>query len=469
MTKSAESEKIPASVRWAFVLGGAAVSASMQVVTVLALRFLTDDLGISAALAALLFAITQIYNAFVDPLVGYASDRTTTRMGRRRPYLLASGILMPLSILGLFAAPQIENQTLMAAYIGVMLIVHATGYSLYFVPAAAMAVEVTDDYHARSGLITVKLYGSFAGQILGSSVPPWLLAAWGGGRSGHASMAIVIAAIVGFLALASVPLLRKARGASRAVERSGGLFGGLLEQVRMAWDNKPFRIMVFVHLVFTAGVATASSTNAYFTRYVLHRTDAWLGSFYIFLTIGNLIALPFWLWLSKRIDKKKAYSLALSVYGLSNLSWILSGPSETLGVLGFRVTIIGIGMSGLWMLAQSMLTDAIRFDYVRTGLRREGGFSGFMSLIDKLSNAVGLIVMGALLSSMGYAASLDSANQVQSQGAITAIYWSFGVIPAITTLMAVAVLHWYKLTEKELHAAPAAVDAGDIAVAPGRS
>jgi GPH family glycoside/pentoside/hexuronide:cation symporter len=451
--------RLSPSIGWAFSLGGAAVSASNQVVVVLLIRYLTDDLAVSAGLAALLFALTKIYDGFVDPIVGYVSDRTETRWGRRRPFLFASAIIMPLSIVGLFAVPNIESPTLLTLYLAFMMMLHGTGYSLYFVPAAAMSVEVTDDYHARSTLLTAKMYGFFVGQVLGSSVPPWLLAAWGGGRQGHAQMAVVLGAIIGILAMASVPLLRHARSTTRAI----GLTDTIRDQFRVAWTNKPFRTMVFVHIVFMIGVATASSSNAYFTRYVLQRTDAWLGSFYIFLTIGNAVALPFWLWLSKRVDKKNAYVLALGLYGASVLSWMFAGPQDTLIMLGIRVTVIGAAMSGVVMLAQSMLTDAVRYDYIRSGLRREGAFSGFMSLIDKLSSAVGLMMMGSLLSSMGYAAGHSGGATMQSSSALNAIYASFALIPALTALVSVLLLRGYTLKETDLHE-PSSVQPDGIAI-----
>jgi GPH family glycoside/pentoside/hexuronide:cation symporter len=366
---------------------------------------------------------------------------------------------MPLSIIGLFAVPQITSPTLLTLYLAFMMMLHGTGYSLYFVPAAAMSVEVTDDYHARSTLMTTKMYGFFVGQVLGSSVPPWLLAAWGGGREGHAQMAVVIGAIIGVMAMASVPLLRHARSTTRPI----GLTDTIRDQFRVAWVNKPFRTMVFVHIVFMVGVATASSSNAYFTRYVLQRTDAWLGSFYIFLTLGNAVALPFWLWLSKRIDKKNAYVLSLGLYGLAVLSWMVAGPKDTLVLLGIRVTLIGAAMSGVVMLAQSMLTDAVRYDYIRSGLRREGAFSGFMSLIDKLSAAVGLMMMGSLLSSMGYAAGNSGGAAMQSSAALNAIYASFALIPALTALVSVFLLRGYTLKESDLRE-PSAVEPDGTAV-----
>ncbi len=443
--------KTPPAIRWALALGQAAMSASNQIIAVLLIRFLTDDLAVSAAIAASLFAGVKVYDAIINPAIGHLSDHTHSRWGRRRPYLFVSALLMPIAIIGLFNVPEV-SPPMMVAFIAFMLVLHGTAYALYSVPAAAMNVELTDDYHERSTLLTFKTYGGFAGQMLGSTLPPWLLALSGGGRSGHGNMAIVIALFVFVLAMASVPLLRNAR----ATERRIGVADRLRDQLAGVWRNKPFRTMVFVHIVFMIGVATAISSNAYFTRHVLQRTDAWLGSFYVFLTIGNVAALPFWLRMSKRFDKKATYTAALAVYGVTVFSWIFAGPGDTLVLLAARVTIIGASMSGVVLLAASMLTDAVRYDYIQSGHRREGAYSGFMSLIDKLSNAFGLTMMGVLLSTMGYTASRTGEKVVQNDQAVNAIMLSFSVIPAVTALVSILLLRGYTLKESDLHELPSA-------------
>ena len=434
------------SVILAFAIGAAAMNASGQIVAVLVLRFLTDNLAISAGIAAALFAVVKIYDGFVDPFAGYLSDNTKSRWGRRLPYLLLASVMMPVAIVGMFAVPDIGNGVLLLIYVGFMLALHGTAYSLYSVPSSAMIVEVCDGYHARSTILAYRTYGGFVGQVLGSSVPPWLLQAWGAGRDGHAAMGWVMGGIVFALCIVTIPMLRSARATTSAAKHPGRF----VDQLKVAWRNRPFRIMVFVHVIFMIGVATASVSNAYFTRYVLQRTDTWLGLFYVFLTAGNILAVPVWLRLSKRFDKKNTYVAALGLYGLAVLSWVFAGPHETLWVLGVRVTVIGAMMSGVVLLAASMLTDAVRYDYVTTGLRREGAFSGFMSFVDKVSNAAGLMIMGATLSVMGYAASTGGAAQEQSTGAVMAIRICFAIIPALAPLLSILLLKGYNLTEADL-------------------
>jgi GPH family glycoside/pentoside/hexuronide:cation symporter len=427
-------------------MGYAAIAAGNQMITVFLIRFLTDDLSIAPAIAAAMFAAVKLYDGFVDPIVGYTSDRTESRWGRRRPYLLASAILTPIALLGVFAMPDIASPTWRIIYLMAMLALHGTAYSLYVVPASAMIVEATDDYHARSTILAWRTYGGFAGQLLGSTVPSWILASIGGDRSGHANMVMVVAAIVLALGIVSVPMLRQVRGTKRIASSEDGF----LRQLLMAWRSKPFRTMIIVHIVFMMGTATVMSSNALFTRYVLQRTDAWLGSFYIFMTLGNVLAVPLWLRLSKRLDKKTTYILALSTYGLGVLSWTLAGPGDSLFILSLRVFLIGAVMAGVVLMAGSMLTDAVRYDYVQSGKRREGAFTGFMSLVDKTSSAAGLTGMGLVLSAMGYASSGGTAPKAQSAETIWAITISFSVFPALMAFLAIFLLRGYNIREADL-------------------
>jgi GPH family glycoside/pentoside/hexuronide:cation symporter len=426
-------------------MGYAAIAAGNQMITVFLIRFLTDDLSIAPAIAAAMFAAVKLYDGFVDPVVGYSSDRTESRWGRRKPYMLASAILTPIALFGVFAMPEIESPAWRITYLMAMLALHGTAYSLYVVPASAIIVEATDDYHARSTILAWRTYGGFAGQLLGSTVPSWILAGIGGGRAGHANMVMVVATIVLLLGVASIPLLRRVRGTKRNISAQDGF----LHQLATAWRSKPFRTMIIVHIVFMMGTATVMSSNALFTRYVLHRTDAWLGTFYIFMTLGNVLAVPLWLRLSKRLDKKTTYIIALASYGVGVLSWTFAGPGDTLFVLSLRVFLIGAVMAGVVLMAGSMLTDAVRYDYIQSGKRREGAFTGFMSLVDKTSSAAGLTGMGLVLSAMGYASSGGGAK-TQSPEAVQAIVVSFSIFPALMAFLAIVLLRGYKIREADL-------------------
>jgi GPH family glycoside/pentoside/hexuronide:cation symporter len=459
---SQQDPKTSLAVRWGFALAGLGSLAGSQIVSVLGLRFMTDNLAISAAVAGSLFALIQVWDGIVHPLVGYVSDRTSSPWGRRLPFLMAGSILLPLAVLGLFAPPALPSPHWMAAFMALMLMVHGVGYSLTLVPLYSMSAEVSDDYHERSRIIAYRTNGGYAAGILGSTVPPFLLVLWSTSRGGYARMGLAVAALYMAIGVAGALLMRGVR-ASRPQGHAGT---SLLGQARMAWGNKPFRILMLAHVVFMIGVATTMSSVAYFNRYVTHRDDTWLGTFYMLLTVSNIAGTPLWTWLSKRWDKKPAYCLSLVFYGLGIGAYYFCGPQDSYTSLVIRVVALGVTMSGVPVLAFSMLADAMRYDFIQTGHRREGAYSGFVSLVDKLSGAIGLALMGFLLAKMGYTSSTRGAGALQSDQAIWAVRMSFAVIPFLTAMLSLGIMAFYRLRESDLvetpDAAPADVVAADL-------
>ena len=214
-----------------------------------------------------------------------------------------------------------------------------------------------------------------------------------------------------------------------------------------AWSNKPFRLILVAHVSFQIAVATTVSSTAYFSRHVLMLSDAWLGMFYAVKVAGNLLSMPFWLHISRRFDKKAAYIAALAAYGLFNLSWLFAGPGDPIALVIVRMFLIGIAMGGVILLGYSVV---IRYDFVSTGLRREGAFAGVISLVDKATAAAGIAFIGYLLSAMGYVSSTSGVGARQSTGALSAIYLSFALIPGAAALVSMLVIMGYSLRKSDL-------------------
>ncbi|HEY6644642.1 MFS transporter [Povalibacter sp.] len=442
-------------------LGAMGVSAATQTITILLLRFLTDSIAVAAATAAAIYALAQFYDAAIDPAVGLASDRTRTRWGRRRPYLMAGTVLLPLSIVLLFNMPATLSAGTLLIYVTLLLIIQATAGSIYKVPYAAIAVELCDDYHERSRMMAWRVGGNSIGLMLGSTIPSWALAHWGADRASYGDMAWLIAAVVFLSCLGGTLLLPEDQRVPSARPRLSAR-----EYIALAWDNRPFRIICLAHACFLIGVATVSSSNAYFTRHVLQSSDAWLGTFYIIMIVATLAAIPLWIKVSRIFDKKATYIAALALYSLLHLSWLAADAQESIVLRSLRVMLIGVALSGVMLLAYSMIADAIRYDALRTGLRREGALSGIQSLVDKAFGVVGIASMGLLMSALGYAVSDGSTIGVQPSSAITAIYISFSITPAVTGFAAIAILSLYRIPREVSESRPATTgDATDASSA----
>ncbi len=434
--------------RFGFFLGAMGAAAGLQIVAVLLLRYLTDSLAVSAVLAGGVLALTKAYDAVIDPLIGWASDKTRTPWGRRRPYLMAGTVLLPLSVALMFNLPPMASGATVAI-IGLLLLLHGTGYSAFVVPYVASVAELTDDYHERSVLMSFRVYGGSVGLMIAATAAPWLLAYWGSDRAAHGHMGLVLSVVLLVaLALAVVFMPEPAHDGARQPRVP------LKRRLALAWANTPFRLVVLSHIAFQIGVGGVTVSTAYFSRHVLHLSDVWLGSFYLAKVAGNLVAVPIFLRLARRLDKKWTYIAALIAYGLLNLSWVFAGPGEPIVLMFARLFAIGIAMGGALLLSYSILTDVIRYDTLRTGMRQEGVFSGVTSFIDKAFQAAGVAFVGYLLSSMGYLSSLHGAQVQQPASAVTAIYIAFSAIPGTAALVCVLAMLGYRLKESDLTAAP---------------
>lgn len=434
-------------------------AAGQNVVTVLGLRFMTDSLAISAGAAGLIFALVKIYDGFLDPAVGAWSDRADTRWaktwGRRLPFLFVGGIAMPLGLALLFGAPDLGSVLLAELFVTLGLAIHATGYTLLTIPGFAMVVESSADPHERTRLMAWRTYGNAIGTLIGATLPAWMLALTGPTRSGHLLLAATIGMIVFLATVLAVRLLRDApRTQPRPTKQAERLnpLRALGRQVRLAWDNRPFRILAIAHVFLLFGTAIGSAALAFFTRIVVGLGDEVLGSYFMLATVTMVLGMPVWVWLSGRIGKKACYMMGLALFGLVQLSWLAAQPGESMILVSARGLVSGFAGGGMILCAYALLSDAVRYDYICSGERREGAFAGFTTLFDKLASAAALGAMGTFLGAMGYVSSGSGQAAQQSPGAILAITLCESAVPAVSMLCAIIALCFYRLDPAQLQA-----------------
>lgn len=436
----------PDSRTWRIRIGSLLIpfahAAGMNTVTVLGLRFLTDSLAVSAGVAGTIFALVKVYDGLLDPTVGAWSDRAKSTWGRRLPFLFAGGLVMPLGLAMLFGAPDFSSVLLAQLFITVALAIHATGYTLLTIPGFAMVVEASGDHHERTRLMAWRVFGNSGGTLVGTTVPAWLLSQLGTGRGAHLAMALTIGAVVLIASLSAVWLLRDA---PRTAPDPGAPRYSLGQQVRLAWANVPFRILAVAHIFLLLGTAIGSAGMAYFSRYVLKAGDGWLGTYFLVSTLAAVAATPVWVRLTARIGRKAGYMAAMAIYGAMHLAWLTAAPGEPSAILMARSVVIGIAAGGMILCAYALLSDAVRYDYIHSGERREGAFAGFTTLFDKLSAALALAAMGWFLGAMGYVSSSTGASGAQGSGAILAIRICVSIIPALSMLCAIAAVSRYDL------------------------
>jgi GPH family glycoside/pentoside/hexuronide:cation symporter len=409
--------------------------------------FMTDLLGVSAAIAGSLIFAVRIYDIFVDPLMGVLSDRTVSRIGRRRPWMLGGALLSAAGCIALFTLPKSVSYggpLLIAGWSLASLVLYFTGYSMFNVPYMAMPAEMTEDYNERTRLMGGRVFFVALSGLLGVSVAPLLVQYFGKGRFAYS----VTATLMAGLSLAAMLLCVVATGKARATERSI-VRVPLREQLRLALGNKPFAQLLLAKLLLLLAMSSSTTSMFYFATHVLHRDLSTVAQFGLLQTVGMLLSLPLWVRAAKRWSKHHLFMFCCGLNAVLLLSWLLATPVEPTPLLLLRSFIIGCTSGGALLMGQSLLPDTMEYDFRRTGMRREGAFSGAYSMVEKAGFAVGPLIIGLLLSHAGYGA---SGTGVQAEGATAyAVYMGVAVIPGVASALAVLVFRGYGLTERMLN------------------
>jgi Na+/melibiose symporter and related transporters len=412
------------------------------------LRYLTDMVGLSAGFAGTAVAVAKIVDACAHPIIGTISDRTETRLGRRRPFILIGGAICAVAMLATFNLHHVDAIRWAMTFTVAVLLVYGIGFAFVVVPTVAMSAEMTDDYNDRMRLISVRVYMLGAGQLIGSSFGPLLLSMGGESTNAYSTLAWAVAGITLLGCLLSVVMTKNAR-ATKATKHQ---HVPIAERVQMVTGNKPFMSLLALKLFFWIGVAMTNGLSAFFTKYVLQMSDAWLGIYNALKMVGWLMAQELWVAIARKYGKKVGFNIAAVGYALAYMTWLTAGPGESEFMVAVRALLIGVATGGIAFNAQAMLPDTIQYDYDRTGLRREGVFSGLYSLIETGAFSTGVTIMGFLLAASGYLPGVGGAGATQPQSAVDMIHYAYVLTPILSAIVALFILRFYTLGRAEMEA-----------------
>ena len=450
-TPSAAAARLPLHICLAWGVGTIAVAALFNSVNVLLLRYAVDYGGISAALAGTLIAGSKVYDAIIDPIIGGASDRLKSKHGRRRPFLLAGGLMLALSAVMLFNLPMFESPLLTVTFFTAALLLYATAYATFSVPYMAMPAEMTSSYHERSRLISFRVAAVAIASMLAVFVGPVLMESAGGGQAGHTALSAFLAVIILSATLYSFYGTRGAafHPADSAPQMSWGV------KLRSMASNRPFVILIIVKLLQLLALAVTQASMPFLFRRVLQLDDSAMG-LYFFVFYGLMILVkPLWVRIARSRGKRDSFIIATLVYGLIYMSWFFVSESEPLVLVYLRAAALGAFGGGVLLLGQSLLPDTMEWDYRCTGLRREGMLSAVYTIVEKVAFALGAALTGLLLGWSGYIQGAGGAAVTQPASAITAIYWLASFIPLGLLLISALALFFYDLTPDKLGEADA--------------
>ena len=307
---------LPARVRIGYGLGSVATGAFGTVPGLMLLPYLTDTLGIAAALAGLIVFLPKAWDVVLNPIAGRISDRTEDPRGPRRPFLLKGGLVLAICFALLFASPDLGSKWLGAAWVLVWFVACATAYAFFQVPYVSMPAEITASYHERTRLMTWRVaILAFAILLTGATAPAIRDAL--GGREGYRVMGIVVAGIL------TLGVLGVYFGTRRApVGRVVAGAGTLGEQLSIVARARDFRLLLSTFVIQALATGAMLAGVDYMSRWVL----GWKGaSTVLFLCFVGpaLLLTPVWTAIGLRVGKKRGYVAASLV--LASGALLLTG------------------------------------------------------------------------------------------------------------------------------------------------
>ncbi|MBP7737433.1 MAG: MFS transporter [Spirochaetes bacterium] len=409
------------------------------------MNYLTDTVGLAAGLAGTALMIGRIWDAFYDPVIGYISDRTRSTMGRRRPYLLAGSIPLFITMIFMFLNPAMfmgggwqsaANQTFLFIWVTVIYMLLCTSYSTVNIPYNAMVPELTQDFHERTSLNGFRFGFAAIGTLLGAGVALPLVGMFADKTVGFAALGAIFGGAMMITALLTVILVREPAKLRPAESM------GILKTYRTVFKNKPYLLILLAYVFHIMGITILSGIAIYYFKYILNHVEGTNIALPI-LIITALTMIPVSVILSKKIGKKLVYAIGLLIKAFALMIIFFYGHVLGINFMYGMMFFTGIGFGFTYAMPFAIVPDAIEYDYLKTGERREGAFYSIWTWGFKIGQAFAIFVMGWILSLSGYV-----ENVAQTPSAQLGIRLFLGPIPAAILAAGALVLYFYPINEE---------------------
>lgn len=417
-----------------FTMGEYASNLYWQSVSLFLLFFYTDAVGLPAATAGLIYMIASIFDGATDPLMGMIADRTRTRWGRYRPYLLFGAVPLGLSFVLLYYRPPLEG----LALAGWMLIAHMVfrlAYTAVSIPYTSLNARVTESSGERSTLAGFRMiFATLAGLTVAALTQPVVDLADGGRGPAHGFM--VAAAIFAVVATVVYPLVFLT--VREPPERDVGPPLSLREQWTAVLGNRAFCIVMAGISMGLICSAVLGKSVLYYFKYYLNDPAAAKVVLPLLAGVG-LVIIPAWIVVSRRVGKRAAW-LITTCWNLAGLLFFALVDIRSAPLMMAFLVYMQVGGLGAAMTFWSMLPDTVEYGEWRTGLRAEAFIFGLAQFFLKAALGLGAGLFGWALGAVGYV-----PNQPQTPETLAGLKTIMVVLPMIGVAGAGLAMWFYPL------------------------
>lgn len=398
---SSAAPLLPIARRLGYGVGDFGFNLFFTTASLYLLFYYTDVLGLSPSTAGWVFAGALIWDAIFDPVMGYVANRTRTRWGRYRPYLLFGGIPLAASWALIFLPVKLEGAALVL-FAASAHIVFRTLYAVVSMPYLALSATMTGDSHERGVLASIRMVAATMCGLFAAFSTLKLVEFFGGGSDGFFWTAVIygiLAAVIFTIVFAST------REIAAAPDEVAPSFSDMIVMLRR---NRAFWIVCAAMLAGAFGGTLFSKTLPYYFKYAVERPDL-IGPALTALTAAIAISMPVWTAVMRRTSKRIMW-LSGAIFSILGYTLLWFSASDAASMF-LPIAIIGFGAGATYLGFWSMMPDTVEFGEWTSGIRSEGAVFGFVSLIQKAALGLAAALLGEVLSAIGYRANASQTPE----------------------------------------------------------
>ncbi|MCT7975904.1 MFS transporter [Laspinema olomoucense] len=445
-----QPDKLSLSTKLAYGAGDMGAGITTILISFSLLIFLTEVAGLDPGLAGTVLMIGKVWDAINDPMIGMLSDRTRSRWGRRRSWMLFGSLPFGLSfflhwLVPHFSADPQVNQWALFTYYIVVSILFQTAYTAVNLPYTALTPELTEDYNERTSLNSFRFAFSIGGSILALILGVVLTQLM-------PDLKQMYVALGGICAILSVfPLYWCVFGTRERYQTQAEPTSlSLISQFKIALSNRPFQFVSGIYLFSWLALQLTTTIIPYFVVSWMRRDSFFEVA--LIVQVVAIIMLFVWSEISKSLGRKAVYFMGMGFWIIAQAGLFFL-PRDRMDLMFFLAVLAGVGVATAYLVPWSMLTDVIDLDELNTGQRREGIFYSFMVFLQKLGLGLGIFFVGQTLQWSGFIESAGSTTiPEQPDSALFAIRMAIGPLPTLLLIGGLILAYFYPLS-REVHAA----------------
>lgn len=403
----------------------------------LILAFMNSFLGIPIAIAGAVTTAVLVFDIISDPIIGYFSDKTVSRFGRRAPWMLIGSVVLALAMIGLFAVPESFNINASLIWVIIFFLISTLGFTMVSIPYGAMAGEMTLDKKERSSMTAWRMAFASLGILIGGALIPILA---GDTRSGYTFATICIAPLIISSIWFSVFFTRKT---PRTLVPSQQNFSYIL---RLVLSNRAFITLVILYGIMTLAIALITAGLPFAAMYLilddgnslLSGVAKGLGTLSLMFAafvLGSIISQAMWVRLSNLYGKVAAQIVGIVCYIALLIFIFFSLPNYNVTLIAGLFILAGMTNGSYQQIPWALYPDLMDVTREETGESIEGAFSAVWLFGQKVANAISPLVLGFILSMYGWKETTEGITK-QSDAALDTLQTSITLIPA--TILAIA-------------------------------